>query len=119
MRSRAEKSGRSGNAQVHGGDTGETPIAGIQGRRDGAEAGHDSLDCGRVLISAAEQAFDLALLAHDKARAVPRDERRAAEHETIGRAGQSEILVTCLAETPELYRHGDAVFRVLRDYSQR
>ena len=75
-------------------------------------------DCGSVVISAAEQSFDVALLAHNKALAAPLDERRAAEQESIGRAGQTEVLVICFAETPELYRHGDAVIRGFRDNCQ-
>jgi hypothetical protein len=37
--------------------------------------------------SAAEEAFDLALLPHHKVFAVPRDQRRAAKQKPIGRAG--------------------------------
>ena len=107
-----------GNAQVHGGDTGEAPVIGIQGRRDSAEAGHDSLDCGGVVKSAAEQPFDLALLAHDKALAAPCDDRRAAEQQPIGRARQAEIVFASFAETPELessWRRG--ISRTLRQMS--
>ncbi len=102
---------------MHGGDAGEAAIIGIQGRRDGAEPGHDSLDFGRVRISAAEQAFDVVLRAHDKMLAAPLDQRRATEQQSIGRAGQAEIVVTCFAETPELDRRRRVISRIMRQKS--
>lgn len=92
---------------VHGGDAGEALILGVQSPRDRAEPGHDSLDSRGVAKGAAEQAFDLATLAHDEAFVAPCDERGAAKQQPItGRAGQPKIIFAGSAEPPELDCHG-------------
>jgi hypothetical protein len=57
-------------------------------------------------IGVAQEPFDLASLAHDKASVAPFDQRGAAEQQAIRGAGEAEIvLVAVFAETPDPKNH--------------
>jgi hypothetical protein len=90
---------------MHRGDPRQGLIVGVERRGNSREGGHEPVGRDLRSISAAEQTFDLAPLAHHKASVAPLDQRRAAEHQAVFGAGEAEIVVAVFTETPEPMNH--------------
>lgn len=94
-----------GKSQVHSCDPREALIVRVQRPRHGPQPRHDSLDRRISSIGTAKQAFDFIPFPHHELLISPFDQRRATEHETICRAGNPEIFVAGLAQTPHVKSH--------------
>jgi hypothetical protein len=94
------------NAQMHRRDPRQGLIVGVESRCDSGEPRHQPPRGCLASASEAEQTFDLASLAHDKAPVAPLDQQRATKHQALFGTGEAEIVITgVFTETPNLGNH--------------
>jgi len=94
------------NPQMHRGDTCQDKIIGIERGCHGGKPAHDPFGSNVGPVSAAQEATNFVLLAHDKAPAAPFDKRRAPQDQTVTIAGEAQIARAGLAQSPDMVKHG-------------
>lgn len=82
---------------MHRGDPRKAGIVRVQSGCDGRETGHQPIDSHVRSIGPAQKVLDLTMLTHSESCALPLDQRRSSEEQTVLGAGKAQIALTVFA----------------------
>jgi hypothetical protein len=69
---------------------------------DDPQPRHDPIDCDLGAIGTAQQEIEIVSWTNGKSIAAPFDERRAPEPQSVDGAGDAEVAIPALAQSPEM-----------------